>query len=435
MSESVPLIDTSVPAMEAHSAHSAKVGKLGVEAVSTMYMLIRNVRVHDPSNAVFERPFASLQQAINTTVSVTGRFNLNAVGTTIYLNEKQLVMDFSSLESVRFLANEFMRKEVGGFSVSRLVQVQELRDFVWIFSRDNNGGVDEDGAAGRPLANIKVGKFARIREQLAKDEQKQLANVNNVDRKKYALTVYARAVYFMRVYLQRLREGATLPPVAKAARIVQELVDICAEQRNHFLGMTLSRSQESYLEFHSVNVCLMAIVFGNELGLTRVQLHELGMAALFHEVGAAHAPKSLLAAPGTLTIHERRAAELFPLHTVRTMLRARTTDTRMLRRMVGAYEGKIDFSLPVRQPDGSTRFTLPKAELGVFGRVIAICAGYDSLTSARPYRDAYGPDVAMMLMFGDLKYKFDPALLKVFMKAMAIAPVKIMDPGTHIEIA
>src|SRR5437588_792717 len=100
-------IDTKVAEMQVQSAHSGKIAKLGANVVSTLYMLIRNVRLHDPQNAVFERPFAALRDAINTIVGVEGAFNLQAVGTTVYLNGKQLRMDFSSLENVKFLTEEF----------------------------------------------------------------------------------------------------------------------------------------------------------------------------------------------------------------------------------------------------------------------------------------------------------------------------------------
>ncbi|MBI5494254.1 MAG: hypothetical protein HY904_04450 [Deltaproteobacteria bacterium] len=427
-------LDTSTPQMQAQSAHSGKVGKLGVEVVSTLYMLIRNVRLHDPTNAVFEKPFAALRDAINTIVSVEGSFNLHAVGTTVYLNGKQLRMDFTSLENVKFLTEEFKRKDVGGFAVQRQVQVKELQDFIWIFSRENSAAAEEDGAGGRKLANIKVGKFAKIREQMEKEEQNEMDTARQVDRKKYALTVYARAVYFMSKFLDRLREAATLPAMAKAARIVQDFVDLAFEQKSHFLGMTTTRSLEEYLQYHSVNTCLLSIVFGNELGLSRAQLHELAMAALFHDIGMAEIPNNVLAKPKGLTKDERRMVDLFPLYTVKTMLRGRMLDQETVKRMVAAYEAKIDYSLPMKQPDGSIKLMMPKVELGVYGKIIGICATYDALTSARPFREAYGPEVAMTLMMGDMKYKFDPILLKIFMKVMAIQPVKVMKKGTTIEI-
>ncbi|MEW5854209.1 MAG: HD domain-containing phosphohydrolase [Myxococcota bacterium] len=427
-------IDTSAPQMQAQSGHSAKISKLGLNAVSTLYMLVRNVRLHDPTNAVFEKPFAALRDAINTIVAAEGAFNLQAVGTIVYLNGKQLRMDFSSLDHVKFLTEEFKRKDVGGFGVSRPVQLKELQDFIWIFSRENQGNADEDGAQGHKLANIKVGKFAKIKEQIEKDEENEIERERKVDRKKYALTVYARAIYFMTKFLERLREGGTLPNMNKAARVMQDLVDICFEQKTHFLGMSTTRSVDDYLQYHSVNTALLAIVFGSELGLSRGQLHELAMCALFHDIGMAEIPPEVLNKRSGLTKEERRLVDMFPLLTVRTMLKGRLMDSSTVKRMVAAYESKVDYSLPMKEPNGNIKLMLPKVELGVYGKIIAICATYDALTSARPFREAYGPEVAMTLMVGDMKYKFDPILLKVFMKVMAIQPVKMMKKGTVIEV-
>ena len=51
---------------------------------------------------------------------------------------------------------------------------------------------------------------------------------------------------------------------------------------------------------------------------------------------------------------------------------------------------------------------------------------FDALTSTRPFRDAYGPEIALMLMWTEMRQRFDPELLTVFMKVMAIQPVKIL---------
>ena len=168
--------------------------------------------------------------------------------------------------------------------------------------------------------------------------------------------------------------------------------------------------------------------------MSRPQLHELGMAALFHDIGMAEIPENILSKPKGLSKEERRTVDLFPLLTVKTMLKGRMMDASVVKRMVASYESKVDYSLPMKQPDGNVKLMLPKVELGVYGKMISICATYDALTSARPFREAYGPEVAMTLMVGDMKYKFDPVLLKVFMKVMAIQPVKIMKKGTSIEI-
>jgi HD-GYP domain-containing protein (c-di-GMP phosphodiesterase class II) len=174
---------------------------------------------------------------------------------------------------------------------------------------------------------------------------------------------------------------------------------------------------------------LISVVFGQELGLSRSQVHELGMAALFHDVGMAEVEPAILTKRRSLSKEERRLIDLFPLHTVKTLLKGRSLDLQMTKRIIAAYESKVDYSVPMKDPDGTVRLMTPKVELGLYGSIISITACYDALTSARPFREAYGPEVALTLMVSDMQYKFDPFLLKVFLKVMAIQPVKVLPPG------
>ncbi|MBN2359319.1 MAG: hypothetical protein JXR83_07685 [Deltaproteobacteria bacterium] len=407
-------------------SRAQKIDNLGKNALSTLYMLVRNVKLHPPDNEIFIKPLEALRDMINTIVAADASFNLQAVETTCYLNGRQLRLDFTALDNIRYLTEEFKNRGVGGFAVQRNVTVPELRDFISIFSAENRDEIEEDRVGNKRFANMKLGKFVRIKETLAKMEEDDINEARNVDRKKYAMLVYGRSVYFMRMFLTRIRENGLLPTMSRAGRLVQDIVDICFEQRTHFLGMTTSKSAESYLEYHSVNTCLLSVVLGTELGMNRIQLHELGMAAIFHDIGMAEIPADILTRRKGLSKQERRVIDLYPLHTVKTMLRGRFIDRATLKRMVAAYESKVDYSLPMKDKDGNVKLMLPKIELSVFGKIVAICATYDALTSARPFREAFGPEVAMTLMVGEMRYKFDPHLLRVFMKVMAIQPVKVL---------
>ena len=106
----------------------------------------------------------------------------------------------------------------------------------------------------------------------------------------------------------------------------------------------------------------------------------------------------------------------------------------MVHRVVAIYEARVDYSHPMKDKDGNVELVTPQVELSLFGRMIAIASVYDALSSARPYREAYGPELAMCLMLHDLKYKFDPFLLRVFMKVMAIQPVQVMEGDHSIQL-
>ncbi|WNG58397.1 hypothetical protein F0U59_29370 [Archangium gephyra] len=405
--------------------YSEKLQTLARGLVSGLYMLIRSVKMYDPENSVFEKPLLQLQDIVNQIISKEGRLELVGVKDSFYLNNMLVKVDLNSIDNQRYLLGEMRAKDVGGISLNKLVTVPDLKNFIWIFSKDQSAQVEEEGLAGRKLLNMKVTRFSKLKEKLNRDE---LANPDDqkVDRKKYAMTVYSRAVFFLTKYLESVQAGKPLN-TAKALRIVQDFVDISYEQKTHFLGMTtLKKSEVDYLVYHQVNVCLMSVVFGMELGLTKAQLRDLGYTALFHDAGMVTLPEELSTKKGALSSEEKALIQKAPLISIRNILMEKGFTRSTLLRVVTTFEHKADFGTAVRDGRGNIEMIIPKTNLGVYAKILAICDAYDALTSRRPYRDAYGPEVALMLMWTEMRHKFDPELLQVFMRVMAIQPVKVL---------
>lgn len=411
--------------LNAHGrAHSEKLQLLARSLVSGLYMLIRSVKMYDPDNAVFQRPLSLLTDTVNQIIAKEGRLDLVGVKDSFYLNNMLVKVDLNALDNTRYLLNELRQKDVGGFSLHKPVQSQELRDFLAIFAKEQTAQTEEDGVQGRKLVNMKVAKFSRLKEKLSRDS---LANPDDqkVDRKKYAMTVYGRALFFLKKYLESVKAGKPIQ-TNKALRIVQDLVDISYDQRTHFLGMTTLRNEREYLAYHQVNVCLMSIVFGVELGLTKPQLRDLGYTALFHDAGMVTIPEELATKKGALTPQEKELIQKAPLVTVKNILMEKGFGRSSTLRVVTTLEHKTDFGTAVRDARGNIQMIIPRANLGIYARILAICDTYDALTSRRPFRDPYGPEVALMLMWTEMRHKFDPDLLKVFMRVMSIQPVKVL---------
>ena len=393
---------------ESGRGSSEKLQTLARGLVSGLYMLIRSVKMYDPDNTVFQKPLLQLQDLINQIISKEGRLELVGVKDSFYLNNMLVKVDLNSIDNQRYLLGEMRAKDVGGISLLKPITVPDLKNFIWIFSKDQATAAEEDGLAGRKLLSMKIARFSRLREKLNRDEL-QNPDEQKVDRKKYAMTVYARAVFFLEKYLESVRAGKPLN-TAKALRLVQDFVDISFDQKAHFLGMTTRKGEADYLVYHQVNVCLMSIVFGQELGLTKPQLRDLGYIALFHDAGMVTLPEQLATKRGALSTEEKALIQKAPLISIRNILMEKGISRTTLLRVVTTFEHKVDFS----------------TSLGVYAKILAICDAYDALTSKRPYRDAYSPEVALLLMWTEMRHKFDPELLQVFMRVMAIQPVKVL---------
>lgn len=402
--------------------HSEKLQTMARTIVSALYMLIRSVKMYDPENAVFDKPLIQMQDTINLVIRKEGKLELMGVKQSFYMNGMLVKVDLASLDNVKFLLEEIRAKDVGGFTMLRTVTVPELKNFIWIFSKEQTEMAGEDGAAGKKLVSMKVAKWSKLKDKLDNEKDESEAKL---DRKKYALTCYGRAIFFARKYMESLRAGTPLN-TSKSLRILQDFVDISIDQRTHFLGLTTTRADGDYLAYHQVNTCLMAIVFGNEVGLTKPQLRDLGYIALFHDAGMGTVPDDLINKRGALTPEEKALIARAPLISVRNILREKAINRSTLLRLVTTFEHKVEFGTAVRDGQGNIQMIIPKANLGLYAKIIATCATYDALTSKRAFRDAYGPEVALMLMWTEMRNKFDPDLLRVFMRVMAIQPVKVL---------
>jgi HD-GYP domain-containing protein (c-di-GMP phosphodiesterase class II) len=402
--------------------NNEKLQAYGKTLVSSLYMLLRSVKMYDPDNAVFDKPLAQLQDTLNQIIRKDGKVDLMGVKQAFYLNGMLIKVDMAALDNVKFLLDEMRAKDVGGLTLMRSITVPELKSFIWIFSKDQTEDADEDGVSGRKLISIKLAKWSKLKDKLENEKDESEAKL---DRKKYALICFGRAIFFIRKYMESLRAGKPLN-TSKSLRIIQDFVDVSIDHRQHFLGLTTTRTDSEYLSYHQVNTCLMSVVVGGELGLTKPQLRDLGYIAMFHDAGMGTVPDDVLNKRGALSSDERAMINKAPLVAVRNILREKAINRGTLLRLVTTFEHKVDFGTAVRDAQGNIQMIIPKANLGLYAKIIAMCATYDALTSKRPFRDAYGPEVALMLMWTEMRNRFDPELMRVFMRVMAIAPVKVL---------
>ncbi|HCF58322.1 MAG TPA: hypothetical protein DFS52_10065 [Myxococcales bacterium] len=412
--------------LEFGRSYSEKLQTAGRQLVSSLYMLVRSVKLYDPDNAIFNKPLTAMQDTINLIIAMEGKLELQGLRDSFYLNNMLIKVDVNSLDNLRYLQAEMQAKDVGGFTLVRPIGPQELKNFISIFAKDQQNQVEEDGLAGKKLVQMKVTKFSSIKEKLDKDNLAE-PDEQKVDRKKYALTLYARAIFFMDDHLKRMLEGTPTAP-GKAARLVQDLIEITYEFPNQFLGMTGNGDGDQNLSYHLVNTTLLAIVFGGEIGLSKHQLKELGLSALFNEAVLAKLPPEyrLCLQPQRLPPQiQAMRIQLFHEAAQQALAEPNAGKLQYLRAL-SAIQMNQPYGEPIRDARGGIRMVMPKGDPLYFSRILAIASYYDMLTSNAADHQAYGPEIALELMWNHERWRFDPELLRAFIAVMGRQPVKML---------
>jgi HD-GYP domain-containing protein (c-di-GMP phosphodiesterase class II) len=206
--------------------------------------------------------------------------------------------------------------------------------------------------------------------------------------------------------------------VKKSKRVVQGLVDMMLQDEMTLLGLTTLRSHDEYTYSHCVNVCILALAIGQRLGYERSHLSDLGIAALFHDVGKAEIPLDVLNKPTDFTPEEWDMIRRHPILGVKSLLRLKGLDEISTKIVIAGFEHHLNYDL-----SGYPRLATPR-KLTLFGRIISLADCYDAMTASRVYnRIPLAPDKALRLMLKKSGTAYDPLLMKVFVNCMGLYPV------------
>jgi putative nucleotidyltransferase with HDIG domain len=166
--------------------------------------------------------------------------------------------------------------------------------------------------------------------------------------------------------------------------------------------------KDSYTHGHSIRVAEYAVMIATELKLSEVEIREVELSALFHDIGKIGIPDSVLLKPARLTRAEFEIMKSHPVRSARIIEKISP-----LRNLVPGIRHHHERYDGLGYPDG-----LKADEVPLYARIILIADTYDAMTSTRPYRLALDKEVAFEELRKCSGTQFDPALVDCFIRAM-----------------
>jgi HD-GYP domain-containing protein (c-di-GMP phosphodiesterase class II) len=229
---------------------------------------------------------------------------------------------------------------------------------------------------------------------------------------------YSRALAVITSLNEKLSTTDQQVNINKPRRVVQDMVEGLFQNENILLSLSTIRDYDDYTCSHSVNVAILSMCLGKRIGLTKLQVMTLGLAALFHDLGKVDVPIELIRKTSKFTDDEYEVVKSHPIFSVLRILRINAEHTLKSKLLISPYEHHLGVDLA-----GYPRFGRG-APLTLNGRIVAICDHYDALTSSRSYRPVpISPEQALDIMLRAAGSQLDQLLLKVFINMIGIYPV------------
>jgi HD-GYP domain-containing protein (c-di-GMP phosphodiesterase class II) len=153
---------------------------------------------------------------------------------------------------------------------------------------------------------------------------------------------------------------------------------------------------------HSDKVVDLARLTGARMGLDPVELLELELAALLHDVGKLRVPREILRKAGPLSEEERRLMRNHPAWGAELV--SGVPGLQAVALIVRHHHERVDGS---GYPSALSGVRIPAAS-----RIMAVCDAYGAMTESRPYRGERSPEEALSELRGGAGSQFDPAVVE-----------------------
>lgn len=137
-------------------------------------------------------------------------------------------------------------------------------------------------------------------------------------------------------------------------------------------------AKDTYTQGHSKRVSEYSVLIAQELGLDGIDIQNIRIASLLHDVGKIGIPDKILKKKGKLTTEEKMIIHNHPLTGWRIL-----REVRMLEPMMPAiieHHEKLDGS--------GYPYGLRGDQISLMARIVAVADVFDAMTSDRPYRNA-----------------------------------------------
>lgn len=370
------------------------------QAVAQLTAAVTNVGLYPPTHPrvapYIDRTYASLTALLETTSPVT----LLLINDAMVSNNRKLVLSGATGQTFMRMLKKRAVERISFFTG---LPRSDLEDLIQDFA-------STDKKTLRSTSCLKLGKVESVDGGSGGegDDDKEDAGLRKktleqqieefLEFREYGLSQ-------MRDLYHAIKEGARMD-VNVIHSIVGEFVRRFRREMNPLSLLASIKSHDEYTFVHVTNVALLVISQAEALGFSGAHLHDIGVAALLHDVGKVVIPSAIVAKPSNLTSQERFVMEQHTTLGAQYLMAQKEVPGLAL---LAALEHHIRF-------DGTGYPSIQgRWRPHIVSQLISIGDVFDAMRSRRPYREAMPLPEIVGIMRSSSGTVFNPMLLDFFL--------------------
>lgn len=381
------------------------------DLVHDALVLFRSAQLYEPGNEALEAAATKFADSLRELRRIEGAARLEVGGDLVLVNGDRVRSDLRSRAIHQHLRRVLTERAIGGFEWHADQDPASNVRLALTVARSQGAAGVEDLAAAVDAAGIAGVTVLPIFEESAAISEA------DAGRRARAERTYRHSVAVVRNTMESVRAGGALQR-HRVRRAVQSIVDQVLQDETLLIGLTCLRDYDEPTFTHSVNVCIFSISLGQRIGLSRLELYELGMAALLHDIGKVDVPYEVLNKAGGLSEEEWRTMRRHTAFGPWRLLAERAPGTMPAHEMLVAFEHHLNLDL-----SGYPRLHAPRRR-AFYSRIVEIADAFDAGTTPRVYKtEPITPATMVRILERGAGTRFDPVLVKAFIGMLGIYPV------------
>ncbi|MBD3401448.1 HD domain-containing protein [candidate division GN15 bacterium] len=388
--------------------------------VTAFFVMIKTARLVDRENATYRSKLDDFCGRLNELSAEHGDVAFKVHNDRYFVNDRMVRLSDDNRSGADKIVEQWHRLGIGGVKFAGDVEREQVSQFFDELAELRPTDENLEEVAER-LKNLGIDRIELLgmREEVTadSDESEHDPEVVRQQFRKSARVAFFKSLSTVQEVMHQAADSEDIN-VAKTKRVVHSLIDHLMLDESSLLELTALKDYDDYTYAHSTNVCIYSLTIGVRIGLDRARLSQLGMAAVFHDVGKIKLPKDLIRKPDAYDDNDWIQMQRHPLLGAKTLLRNLEFTMYTARAARGAFEHHINSDFT-----GYPQLRYHRRPTTLFSKIIAIADTFDALTSGRVYiKRVIPPDEVVKKMRFQMAIKFDPVLLKVFTDIIGIYP-------------
>jgi HD-GYP domain-containing protein (c-di-GMP phosphodiesterase class II) len=222
----------------------------------------------------------------------------------------------------------------------------------------------------------------------------------------------------LKIYINELFSAVFVQdPVSfnQVADWMKNSLDRIREDQRYLLRVlkNMENAKEDYLIAHTAKSTIIAIIIGLYIKLPPHRLIELGVAALFHEIGMIRLPAKVYLNSRTLSPAEQKMIYSHPILGYNT-LKEYGFPLAVSIAALEHHERENGSGYPRRLTSG---------KISLYSKIIAVACSYDAISSYRPHREARDEYTGMLELLKNQGKQYDDTIIRALVYSLSIYPI------------